>query len=146
MASEPASNTTANAPEPKDTDVTTGAEPTASADPTTEDTAKGQGEGSKAEGAEEVKDAEKQGADKPAKTGASGGKLDNPDAIPTAGGERLGKKHWGESKIVPENPPRRESAVANEEAKKAGKQGAAGVSSADGQPNGKCCERPIEQR
>lgn len=33
------------------------------------------------------------------------GKLENRDAIPIAGGERLGDKHWGESQMVPDNPP-----------------------------------------
>lgn len=31
-------------------------------------------------------------------------KRENKDAIPTAGGIKLGEKHWGESDIVPENP------------------------------------------
>ncbi len=35
----------------------------------------------------------------------SGGRSnEHPDSIPTAGGEQLGKKHWGESKVVPDNP------------------------------------------
>lgn len=33
-----------------------------------------------------------------------GKKMENPAAIPSAGGERLGEKHWGESKIVPADP------------------------------------------
>lgn len=45
--------------------------------------------------------------------------LENPTSIPTAGGERLGEKHWGESGIVPDNPPPRASE--------------AGISSAEGQ-------------
>ncbi|KAK5134400.1 hypothetical protein LTR08_006580 [Meristemomyces frigidus] len=37
---------------------------------------------------------------------------ENPDAIPTAGGEKLGQKHWGESKVVPENPkPQSEAGI-----------------------------------
>lgn len=40
---------------------------------------------------------------------------ENPSAIPTAGGEQLGKQHWGESKIVPDNPKPRESVVQSSE-------------------------------
>ena len=47
---------------------------------------------------------------------------ENRDAIPTAGGERLGDKHWGESKIVPDVPKASESE---------------NISSADGQPTRK---------
>lgn len=37
-------------------------------------------------------------------------KRENKDAIPTAGGIKLGEKHWGESDIIPENPkPRNEN-------------------------------------
>jgi hypothetical protein len=37
-------------------------------------------------------------------------KRENKDAIPTAGGIKLGEKHWGESDIVPDNPkPRNEN-------------------------------------
>jgi len=37
-------------------------------------------------------------------------KRENKDAIPTAGGVKLGEKHWGESDIIPENPkPRNEN-------------------------------------
>ena len=54
------------------------------------------------------------------KTGGGTGNLENKDAIPTAGGERLGEKHWGESKIVPENPKPAE-----------------GTASEDGQPDSK---------
>lgn len=58
---------------------------------------------------------------KPADQGNTGkGKLENPDAIPSAGGEKLGEKHWGESQIVPENPKPRASE--------------AGISSSVGQP------------
>jgi len=38
-------------------------------------------------------------------------KLENESSIPTAGGERLGEKHWGESKIVPDDPTKRASAA-----------------------------------
>lgn len=34
----------------------------------------------------------------------SDGKGGPPDSIPTAGGERIGTKHWGESKIIPAVP------------------------------------------
>lgn len=47
-------------------------------------------------------------------------KLENETSIPTAGGERLGEKHWGESKIVPDRPEPRPSE--------------AGISSDEGQP------------
>lgn len=43
------------------------------------------------------------------------GGLENKDAIPTAGGEKLGEKHWGESKIVPDNPKPQDSGVASKE-------------------------------
>jgi len=55
----------------------------------------------------------------PMQSGANPAKRENESAIPTAGGERLGEKHWGESKIVPEVPKDREST--------------AGISSAEGQ-------------
>lgn len=55
---------------------------------------------------------------------AAGGKphkLENPTSIPIAGGERLGEKHWGESKIVPDNPePRGSEAGISSEAGSAG--------------------------
>jgi len=50
----------------------------------------------------------------------TGSARENTDAIPTAGGIKLGQKHWGESSIVPDNPKPRASD--------------AGVSSVDGQP------------
>jgi len=47
--------------------------------------------------------------------------MENRQAIPVAGGEKLGEKHWGESKIVPDNPkPKTEET---------------GVSSSEGQPS-----------
>lgn len=55
-------------------------------------------------------------------TSGKGGTLENRSAIPTAGGERLGEKHWGESKKIPDNPP---------------PQDGPGISSSDGQPTGK---------
>lgn len=48
---------------------------------------------------------------------------ENKSAIPTAGGERLGEKHWGESQIVPELPKKQEDG--------------ANVSSEEGQPDSK---------
>ncbi|SMR54607.1 unnamed protein product [Zymoseptoria tritici ST99CH_3D1] len=36
--------------------------------------------------------------------GGRTGNVENVDSIPTAGGERLGDKHWGESKVVPDDP------------------------------------------
>lgn len=56
----------------------------------------------------------------PQPAGGKPHKLENESAIPTAGGERLGEQHWGESKIVPDNPPPRESE--------------AGISSEEGKP------------
>lgn len=55
----------------------------------------------------------------------AGGKTpENRESIPTAGGERLGDKHWGESKVVPDNPK-----AATEASDK-------GVASSEGQPTG----------
>ncbi|KAK5674820.1 hypothetical protein LTS10_012557 [Elasticomyces elasticus] len=51
---------------------------------------------------------------------AKGSARHNEDAIPTAGGIKLGSKHWGESQIVPDNPKPRASE--------------AGISSSEGQP------------
>jgi hypothetical protein len=48
------------------------------------------------------------------------GAKENRDAIPTAGGERLGEKHWGESKNIPDVPPKEPSEK---------------VSSSEGQPD-----------
>ncbi|KXS99589.1 hypothetical protein AC578_2226 [Pseudocercospora eumusae] len=61
---------------------------------------------------------EESGQKAPKKEGAK--KMENESAIPTAGGQRLGVEHWGESKIVPENPKPQESE---------------GVSSRNGQPD-----------
>ena len=47
---------------------------------------------------------------------------ENRDAIPTAGGEKLGAQHWGESSKVPEVPPKRDSEAQQ-------------VSSGEGQPD-----------
>lgn len=66
---------------------------------------------------------EKSDEDKHSKAHKGGSsKAENPDSIPTAGGEKLGEKHWGESQIVPELPPKR------------GSDAGQGVSSSDGQP------------
>ncbi|WPH02527.1 Hypothetical protein R9X50_00539200 [Acrodontium crateriforme] len=47
---------------------------------------------------------------------------ENKSAIPTAGGQRLGERHWGESQIVPDLPPKQEEVDTR------------GVSSSEGQP------------
>lgn len=66
---------------------------------------------------------EKSDEDKHSKAHKGGSsKAENPDSIPTAGGEKLGEKHWGESQIVPELPPKR------------GSDAGQGASSSDGQP------------
>ena len=61
--------------------------------------------------------------------GPGGTNLVNPDAIPTAGGKKVGEDTWGESKIVPDDPgpPKEETETA----------GAATVSSSAGQPTSK---------
>ena len=74
---------------PADSNVTTGSDPTESAVPVDTDTAD-------ADNSKQSHEAKLH--DKHAST------RENVDAIPTAGGEKLGQKHWGESKIVPENP------------------------------------------
>jgi hypothetical protein len=56
---------------------------------------------------------------KPASGPPGSGGLENRSAIPSAGGERLGEKHWGESKIVPDLPKKPEETK---------------VASAEGQP------------
>ena len=43
-----------------------------------------------------------------ARNSKPGAVRENADAIPTAGGERLGEKHWGESKMVPDLPKKRD--------------------------------------
>ncbi|KXT14997.1 hypothetical protein AC579_7746 [Pseudocercospora musae] len=58
-------------------------------------------------GSEDHLEREESGQKGPKKEGAK--KMENESAIPTAGGQRLGEEHWGESKIVPENPKPRES-------------------------------------
>ena len=74
-------------------------------------------------------DSEPSGETKPEKQGGDqskpgpGSSRENKDAIPTAGGEKLGQKHWGESDIVPDVPKKRESEGGQ-------------VSSAEGQPDG----------
>lgn len=66
---------------------------------------------------------ETESSDQPKKKETGGSSMENKDAIPTAGGEKLGEKHWGESKMVPDLPPKRDS--------DAGAQ----VSSSEGQPD-----------
>ena len=58
------------------------------------------------------------------KSPGSTGKQENEDAIPTAGGERLGERHWGESGTVPDVPEKRASQGGN-------------VSSSEGQADSK---------
>jgi len=70
--------------------------------------------GSTREGGESTMEHEKKMTD-----AELGSKRMNEGSIPTAGGERLGKQHWGESKIVPDNPKKEEEK---------------GVASAEGQP------------
>ncbi|EME44097.1 hypothetical protein DOTSEDRAFT_44367 [Dothistroma septosporum NZE10] len=53
---------------------------------------------------------------------SKGSSMENRESIPTAGGQKLGEKHWGESSIVPDVPPKRESE--------------ANIASKDGQPTG----------
>jgi len=101
---DPLSNTASNAGRPVDSDPTTDSS-TSTADRTgTDDTATTGGTSGR-----------KQKDDEYTKGGP-------PPSIPDAGGERIGTKHWGESKVIPEVPPRRESQT-----------GSAGVSSAAGQ-------------
>ncbi|EMC95303.1 hypothetical protein BAUCODRAFT_534401 [Baudoinia panamericana UAMH 10762] len=111
--SDPIQRSSAQAPKPADSDVTTGNEPTDSADPTTKDTALTDKE-QKTEANNEAHGGEK---DK-----RKEGNRYNEDAIPTAGGVKLGQKHWGESQIVPDNPKPQQSEGA--------------VSSSAGQPTG----------
>ena len=82
---------------PRDNDVTTGNKP--SLDPSGTESATN--EGSTATAAD-------------LKSHEHDGKRENRDAIPTAGGQKLGAKHWGESKIVPEVPKLTEAGVASE--------------------------------
>lgn len=112
----------------KDTQQATGnTEPTTSKDVTMGDTSGADKDATGAtEGVEKSGDSEHkppQPADAARETGA---KAEHRDAIPTAGGERLGEQHWGESKIVADNP---KPPPAEEK----------GVSSADGQPT---CKSP----
>jgi len=106
-SNDPMYDTSASQPKPMDKDVTTGSDPTDSADPTTQDTATG---GEEATGGEGSESREAKLNDKHAST------RENHDAIPTAGGEKLGSKHWGESKMVPDNPkPVEESNVSSKD-------------------------------
>lgn len=63
-------------------------------------------------------DADKGGDKKPSEhkdMGKGGIARENKDAIPTAGGEKLGQKHWGESKMVPDVPKKENEGVASDE-------------------------------
>ncbi|KAK3067922.1 hypothetical protein LTR53_014906 [Teratosphaeriaceae sp. CCFEE 6253] len=99
---------------PRDSDVTTDAGPTESAT----DSSLTNAERADASDHDASGLAQKENKLSAKETGSS---RENRDAIPTAGGEKLGQKHWGESKIVPDVPPRQEAERP-------------GVSSADGQP------------
>lgn len=106
-------------------DPTTGPPPTESGgDPFTAATRRGMMTSGDSNLADEHPNESLEKADKPLPPGGTPShKLDNPSSIPTAGGERLGNKHWGESDMVPDNPKPRESA--------------AGISSSEGQPDSK---------
>lgn len=54
-----------------------------------------------------------QDSHKPPVTGPTKGSLENKSAIPTAGGVKLGEKHWGESDFVPEFPKKSEEKVSS---------------------------------
>lgn len=74
-------------------------------------------------GTETAKTEEDAGEQKPKTAAGQDTKaLEHPSAIPEAGGEKLGEKHWGESKIIPPDPKSTEES---------------GVASADGQPTSK---------
>jgi len=128
-------NSDRNAAAPTDSDVTTGRDPTTSADPTTADTARGNRGTGDGDAAGE-KGASGSGLHEPKQPtmkeaqNESDGHGGPPTNIPMAGGERIGTKHWGESKVIPDVPPRRASADK-------------GVSSAAGQPDGKRTSKHI---
>lgn len=60
-------------------------------------------------------DQKKEGGEEGEKKGKPGASRENPDSIPTAGGERLGEKHWGESKFVPDVPKSKSENVSSSE-------------------------------
>ena len=134
---DPIDESSTNRPLPIDSDVTTGRDPTESADPTTSDRAMTGGEEA-AETTEPTRSAEPAGTSEPSEPGhlaehenklsekETGSSRENKSAIPSAGGEQLGTAHWGESKVVPDNPKPKD-----EEDK--------GVSSKEGQPTGQSC-------
>ncbi|EME79528.1 uncharacterized protein MYCFIDRAFT_216477 [Pseudocercospora fijiensis CIRAD86] len=62
-----------------------------------------------------------------------GKKMENESAIPTAGGQRLGQEHWGESKIVPENPKPQEDGQPDDETARNTAKNARGAGSGDGE-------------
>ncbi|GAB7361104.1 hypothetical protein MBLNU230_g1142t1 [Neophaeotheca triangularis] len=120
---DPATETSAFAPAPSDNDPTTGPPPTETGgDPATAASDRGMGLSGDSSATDEHPDETAEKGDKPPPPGGTpSNKLDNPSSIPTAGGERLGQKHWGESNVVPDNPKPRASE--------------AGISSAEGQPD-----------
>jgi len=107
-----ASATAGNAEDVKDPAKQTSSDPRTTEATTTEaDTPSGK----------DQKDTSGEDADKPPKQAGDPKTMENRQAIPVAGGEKLGEKHWGESKIVPDNPkPKTEET---------------GVSSSEGQPS-----------
>jgi len=117
IGTDPAAADTAGRTEPLDSDVTTGAPPTESADPHTSNTAMPEGE--QTSGADDLASPASEHTSK-LSDADTGSKRENKSAIPTAGGEKLGEKHWGESQVVPDNPKPRASE--------------AGISSEAGQP------------
>lgn len=60
--------------------------------------------GSTANAGEEKKEEKKESSTGHGPDDKPGAKRENPSSIPVAGGTRLGEAHWGESKIVPDNP------------------------------------------
>lgn len=109
---DPMRDTERSASRPMDSDVTTGTQPSESADPTSQEESKKGGEGEEDKSSSKPKERSDHEHDS---------KRENKDAIPKAGGEKLGQKHWGESKMVADVPKPKE-----EEEK---------VSSSEGQPN-----------
>lgn len=102
---DPMYDTEKAAEKPADSDVTTGSDP--AADPA---------------GTEKGEESKNSSDEKPAKQQdhSHDSQRENKSAIPTAGGETLGQKSWGTSKVVPDNPKPRESTQ---------------ISSEEGQPN-----------
>lgn len=138
---ETASNTGANTDGSNENKETSGTAPTDSAerapgttskDENMADSAKKDDNAKAAETTEQSSESEEKKDESSTGGGKSTGKLENRDAIPMAGGERLGEHHWGESKMLPDNaPPPQEQKV----------------SSAEGQPDSKvsivACSKPM---